>query len=42
MSPLLLHASSAASKAVHRRVIHIDYASSQLNGGLRWSTTTAL
>jgi ectoine hydroxylase-related dioxygenase (phytanoyl-CoA dioxygenase family) len=39
MRPLLLHASSAASKAAHRRVIHIDYASSQLDGGLRWSTT---
>jgi ectoine hydroxylase-related dioxygenase (phytanoyl-CoA dioxygenase family) len=41
MRPLLLHASSAASKAAHRRVIHIDYASSQLTGGLRWSTTAA-
>jgi ectoine hydroxylase-related dioxygenase (phytanoyl-CoA dioxygenase family) len=39
MRPLLLHASSAASKAVHRRVIHIDYASSQLDGGLQWATT---
>jgi ectoine hydroxylase-related dioxygenase (phytanoyl-CoA dioxygenase family) len=38
MRPLLLHASSAASKAAHRRVIHIDYASSQLGGGLRWSS----
>ena len=39
IKPLLLHASSAASKARHRRVIHIDYASSELDGGLRWSTT---
>ncbi len=38
MRPLLLHASSAASNAAHRRVIHIDYASSELDGGLRWST----
>jgi ectoine hydroxylase-related dioxygenase (phytanoyl-CoA dioxygenase family) len=38
MRPLLLHSSSAASNAVHRRVIHIDYASSQLDGGLVWST----
>ena len=38
MRPLLIHASSAASKAVHRRVIHIDYASAQLDGGLQWST----
>ena len=42
MRPLLLHASSAASNAVHRRVIHIDYASSELDGGLRWSTTAKL
>ena len=41
MRPLLLHASSAASKAVHRRVIHLDYASSQLDGGLRWLTSAA-
>jgi hypothetical protein len=27
MRPLLIHASSAASKANHRRVIHVDYAS---------------
>ena len=40
MRPLLLHASSAASKAAHRRVIHIDYASSQLDGGLRWLAET--
>jgi hypothetical protein len=38
MRPLLIHASSAASKAAHRRVIHIDYASCQLDGGLRWAT----
>jgi ectoine hydroxylase-related dioxygenase (phytanoyl-CoA dioxygenase family) len=39
MRPLLLHASSAASKAIHRRVIHLDYASSQLDGGLQWPIT---
>lgn len=38
MRPLLIHASSAASQAAHRRVIHIDYASCQLDGGLRWLT----
>jgi ectoine hydroxylase-related dioxygenase (phytanoyl-CoA dioxygenase family) len=38
MRPLLLHASSPASDAIHRRVIHIDYASSQLAGGLQWLT----
>jgi ectoine hydroxylase-related dioxygenase (phytanoyl-CoA dioxygenase family) len=36
MKPLLLHASSAAITPEHRRVVHIDYASSQLDGGLRW------
>jgi ectoine hydroxylase-related dioxygenase (phytanoyl-CoA dioxygenase family) len=40
LRPLLLHASSAASRATHRRVIHIDYSSSQLDGGLQWSVTT--
>ena len=38
MKPLLVHASSAASRATHRRVVHIDYACSQLAGGLRWQT----
>jgi ectoine hydroxylase-related dioxygenase (phytanoyl-CoA dioxygenase family) len=38
LRPLLVHASSAASQATHRRVIHIDYASSHLDGGLRWRT----
>ena len=36
MRPLLLHSSSAASRAAHRRVIHIDYACASLDGGLRW------
>jgi len=33
MRPLLIHASSAASNAAHRRVIHIDYAACPLDGG---------
>jgi len=37
MRPLLIHASSPDSHASHRRVIHVDYASSQLAGGLQWS-----
>lgn len=41
MRPLLLHAWSAATRAAHRRVIHIDYASSQLDRGLRWLTPQA-
>ena len=40
MRPLLIHASSAASKATHRRVIHVDYTSCSLDGGLRWATTS--
>ena len=39
--PLLLHASSPASHANHRTVIHIDYTSSSLDGGLRWSIAAA-
>jgi ectoine hydroxylase-related dioxygenase (phytanoyl-CoA dioxygenase family) len=38
MRPLLIHGSSTASEASHRRVIHIDYASCQLDGGLQWTT----
>lgn len=38
MRPLLLHASSPASQAAHRRVVHVDYASSRLDGGLNWAT----
>lgn len=38
MKPLLLHASSAANQASHRRVIHLDFAGCQLDGGLIWST----
>ncbi len=37
MRPLLIHASSAASKATHRRVIHIEYSACTLDGGLRWA-----
>ena len=40
MRPLLLHSSSAGFEASHRRVIHIDYASGELNGGLRWPTVS--
>ena len=36
MSPLLLHSSSAALKPAHRRVLHLEYASGDLPGGLRW------
>jgi len=36
MRPLLLHASSPAVEPDHRRVIHIEYASSVLAEGLQW------
>lgn len=38
MRPLLLHASSAARSPRHRRVIHLEFASCALPGGLAWST----
>jgi ectoine hydroxylase-related dioxygenase (phytanoyl-CoA dioxygenase family) len=37
MRPLLLHASSASTIPGHRRVIHLDYAATQLPSGLRWA-----
>lgn len=36
MRPLLLHASSRANKPGHRRVVHVDFAGSDLPGGLRF------
>ena len=36
MRPLLLHASSAAQRPGHRRVLHIEYAAHPLPSGLRW------
>jgi ectoine hydroxylase-related dioxygenase (phytanoyl-CoA dioxygenase family) len=36
MRPLLLHASSPSQVPGHRRVIHLDFASVQLPGGMRW------
>jgi ectoine hydroxylase-related dioxygenase (phytanoyl-CoA dioxygenase family) len=36
MRPLLIHASSMATIPIHRRVIHLDYASNQLPSGLEW------
>lgn len=36
MRPLLLHASSPATSAAHRRVLHIEYAGAELPGGLEW------
>ncbi len=39
MRPLLLHASSPATGPGHRRVLHIEYASGPLPGGLKWRWT---
>lgn len=38
MKPLLLHASSPAQEAIHRRVIHLDFTSVELPSGLSWFT----
>ena len=37
MRPLLLHASSASSFPGHRRVVHFDYAASDLPVGMDWA-----
>lgn len=34
--PLLLHASSPATKPGHRRVLHLEFAADSLPGGLEW------
>jgi hypothetical protein len=36
MRPLLLHASSSATRAGHRRVVHLEYATGELPQGLEW------
>ncbi len=36
MKPLMLHASSSSINPSHRRVLHLEYASFQLDGGLEW------
>lgn len=36
MSPLLVHASSPASRPEHRRVIHLEYCNERLSGDLHW------
>jgi ectoine hydroxylase-related dioxygenase (phytanoyl-CoA dioxygenase family) len=38
MRPLLVHASSPAQTPGHRRVIHLDFASAPLPGGLEWAS----
>jgi ectoine hydroxylase-related dioxygenase (phytanoyl-CoA dioxygenase family) len=36
MRPLLLHASASAKAPAHRRVVHLEFASDSLPGGLKW------
>ena len=37
MRPLLVHSSSVRTSApTHRRVLHVEYASGELEGGLEW------
>lgn len=36
MRPLLLHSSTTAAEPAHRRVLHFEYSSVDLPGGLRW------
>ena len=40
MRPLLLHASSSAQSAAHRRILHVEFASEPLPGGLHWAETS--
>jgi hypothetical protein len=37
MRPLLLHASSPATRVGHRRVLHVEFGPPGLPGGLRWA-----
>jgi ectoine hydroxylase-related dioxygenase (phytanoyl-CoA dioxygenase family) len=36
MRPLLFHSSRPAARATHRRVVHLEFASEPLPGGLEW------
>ena len=40
MRPLLLHASAPAKNPSHRRVLHVEYAATELPNGLKWSERT--
>jgi len=37
MRPLLLHASSKSTQPARRRVLHVEYAASDLPGPFRWT-----
>jgi ectoine hydroxylase-related dioxygenase (phytanoyl-CoA dioxygenase family) len=40
LRPLLLHASAPAKNPSHRRVLHVEYAATELPNGLKWSERT--
>lgn len=40
MRPLLLHSSTVSVNPSHRRVLHFEYSSLDLHGGLRWFEAT--
>lgn len=40
LRPLLLHASSPAKNPSHRRVLHVEYATTDLPNGLKWAECT--
>jgi ectoine hydroxylase-related dioxygenase (phytanoyl-CoA dioxygenase family) len=42
MRPLLLHASSASTTPVRRRVVHLEFAAEELPAGLEWADRLAL
>ncbi|MCC6427704.1 MAG: hypothetical protein IT435_12895 [Phycisphaerales bacterium] len=37
MRPLVLHASRKSARPRHRRILHLEYASAELPGGLEWA-----
>jgi Phytanoyl-CoA dioxygenase (PhyH) len=38
MRPLLLHASGRAEGNLHRRILHLEFASQELAGGVSWAS----
>jgi ectoine hydroxylase-related dioxygenase (phytanoyl-CoA dioxygenase family) len=42
MKPLLLHASAKATSQKHRRVIHLEFNSTELPSGLAWAERFSL
>lgn len=42
MRPLILHASSPATRVAHRRVLHLEFGPPELPGGLQWARARCL